>query len=46
MNNIEVEKILKGIRFEIDDVWSTFNIEPNKIIIGTEVLLVRMLFFI
>lgn len=37
MNNIEVEKILKGIRFEIDDVWCTYNIRPNKIIIGTEV---------
>lgn len=37
MDNIEVNKILKGIRFEIDDVWSTYNIEPNKIIIGAEV---------
>lgn len=38
MDNIKVDKILKGIRFEIDSVRCAYNIEPNKIIIGCELL--------
>ena len=36
MDNIEIDKILKSVRFEIDSIRYIYNIEPNKIIIGSE----------
>lgn len=38
MDDNNIIKILKDIQYEIDVVRYTYNIEPNKIIIGAEVL--------
>lgn len=46
MDNIKIDKILKYIQYKIDSIECTYNIEPNKIIIGSEVFYLLECYFL